>query len=73
LIFLKKNIYPLIDRLIRLILTLHVSTTTTEQTFSTMKIVKTRLRNRIEHDFLVNYLIVYIVKEIAKKLLKQDF
>ena len=32
-----------------------------------MKIVKTRLRNRIEDDFLVNYLIVYIEKEIAEK------
>jgi hypothetical protein len=30
-----------------------------------MKIVKTRLRNRMEDDFLVNYLIVYIEKEIA--------
>jgi hypothetical protein len=32
-----------------------------------MKIVKTRLRNRIEDDFLVNYLIVYIEKEIAER------
>jgi len=53
--------------LIRLILTLTVSTTTTERAFSAMKIVKTRLRNRMEDDFLANYLIVYIVKEIAKR------
>jgi hypothetical protein len=66
--FLKtKYIYPLVDWLIRLILTLTVSTTTTEQAFSAMKIVKTRLRNRMEDDFLANYLIVYIVKEIAKR------
>jgi hypothetical protein len=68
----KKIIYPLVDRLIWLILTLHVSTTTIKRAFSTMKIVKTRLRNRIDDDFLANYLIVYIVKEIAKKLLKQE-
>jgi hypothetical protein len=48
-------------------LTLTVSTTTTERAFSAMKIVKTRLRNRMEDDFLTNYLIVYIVKEIAKR------
>jgi len=53
--------------LIRLILTLPVSTATTERAFSTMKIVKTRLRNRIEDDFLANYLIVYIEKEIAER------
>jgi hypothetical protein len=63
----KSTIYPLVDRLIRLILTLPVSTTTTEQAFSAMKIVKTRLRNRMEDDFLANYLIVYIEKEIAER------
>ena len=63
----KSTIYPLVDRLIRLILTLHVSTTTTEQAFSAMKIVKTRLRNWMEDDFLANYLIVYIEKEIAER------
>ena len=32
-----------------------------------MKIVKTRLRNRMEDDFLANDLIVYIEKEIAER------
>jgi protoheme ferro-lyase len=48
--------YPLVDRLIRLILTLPVSTTTTKRAFSAMKIVKISLRNRIENDFLASYL-----------------
>jgi hypothetical protein len=63
----KSTIYPLVDRLIRLILTLPVSTATTERAFSAMKIVKTRLRNQMEDDFLANYLIVYIEKEIAER------
>ena len=58
----KSTIYPLVYKLIQLILTLPVSTATTERAFSTMKIVKTRLRNRMENDFLANYLIVYIEK-----------
>jgi hypothetical protein len=58
----KSTIYPLVDMLIRLILTLPISTATTKQVFSAMKIVKTRLRNRMEDDFLANYLIVYIEK-----------
>jgi len=62
-----KNIYTLVDRLIRLILTFLVSTATTERAFSAIKIVKTISRNRMEDDFLANYLIVYIVKEIAKR------
>ncbi|XP_062166907.1 uncharacterized protein LOC133873191 [Alnus glutinosa] len=40
----KSKIYNLIDKLIRLVLTLPVSTATTERAFSVIKLVKTRLR-----------------------------
>ncbi|QHO34277.1 Zinc finger MYM-type protein [Arachis hypogaea] len=63
----KSNIYPLIDRLIRLVLTLPVTTATTERAFSAMKIIKTRLRNKMEDEFLADCMIVYIEKEIASK------
>jgi hypothetical protein len=52
--------------LIRLILTLPVSTATTERAFSAMKIIKTRLRNKMEDDFLANSLVIYIEMEIAE-------
>ena len=58
----KSTIYPLVDRLIQLILTFPVSTTTTERIFSAIKTVKTRLCNQMEDDFLINYLIVDIEK-----------
>ena len=61
----KSTIYLLVDRLIRFILTLPVSTTT-ERVFSAIKIDKTRLHNRMEDDFLVNYLIVYIKKNVER-------
>ena len=61
----KSNIYFLIDRLIHLVLTLPVSTATTERAFLAMKLLKTRLRNRIEDEFLADNMIVYIEKEIA--------
>jgi hAT family C-terminal dimerisation region len=56
----------MVDRLLRLLLTLPVSTASAERAFSTMKIVKTRLRNRMEDDFLADNLVVYIEKEIAE-------
>ncbi|XP_041001692.1 uncharacterized protein LOC121247402 [Juglans microcarpa x Juglans regia] len=62
----KSKIYYLIDRLICLVLTLPVSTATTERVFSAMKLIKTRLRTRMEDEFLANHLLVYIEKEIAK-------
>ena len=59
--------FPLIDRLIRLVLTLPVSTATTERAFSAMKLIKTSLRNKKNDKFLIDYLTVYIEKEIAEK------
>jgi hypothetical protein len=46
------------------VLTLPVSTATTERAFSAMNIVKTRLRNKIE-EFLTDSLMVYIEREVA--------
>jgi len=62
----KSETYYLINRLIRLVLTLQVSTMTTEQAFSTMKIVKTILHNKIEDEFLVDNLVVHIEREISE-------
>ena len=61
----KSNIYFLIERLIRLMLILPVSTATIERAFSAMKLLKTRLRNRMEDEFLADNMIVYIEKEIV--------
>ncbi|XP_028115137.1 disease resistance protein RPP8-like [Camellia sinensis] len=62
----KSTSYPLIDRLIRLVLTLPVSTATSERAFSAMKLIKSKLRNMIEDGFLASYLIAYIEKDIAR-------
>ena len=49
----------------RLVLTLPISTATTERAFSAMKVVKTNLRNKMENDFLTDSLMLYIEKDIA--------
>ncbi|XP_059436124.1 uncharacterized protein LOC132169051 [Corylus avellana] len=64
----KSKIYNLIDMLIRLVLTLPVSTATTERAFFAIKLVKTRLHSKMEDEFLAHHLVIYIEKEIA-----QDF
>jgi len=61
----KSEIYYLIDRLLRLIMTLPVSTTTTKRYFFTMKIIKNRLRNKMEIEILASTMIIYIIKDIA--------
>ncbi|XP_028087095.1 zinc finger MYM-type protein 1-like [Camellia sinensis] len=62
----KSTSYPLIDRLIRLVLTLPVSTATSERAILAMKLVKSKLRNRMEDGFLTSYLITYIEQDIAR-------
>jgi hypothetical protein len=62
----KLKTYYLINRLIRFILTLLVSITTIKRAFSVIKIVKTRLRNKIKDNFLANSLVLYIEREIAE-------
>lgn len=58
----------MLTRLIHLTLTLHVSTATTEQTFSTMKHVETKLSNKVwddlHEDLVVLYIEIYFVKDI---------
>ncbi|XP_023763645.1 uncharacterized protein LOC111912142 [Lactuca sativa] len=73
----KRETYYLLDRVVRLILTLPVSTSTTERGFSAMKIFKNRLRNKMSDDFLANNLVIYkkrkIVANIDLKSVIDDF
>ncbi|XP_071740679.1 uncharacterized protein [Rutidosis leptorrhynchoides] len=62
---MKNKVYPLLNRLIRLILTLPTSTATSERAFSAMKIVKTRLRCSMGDAFLKSCLLLYIERDIA--------
>ena len=57
--------YKLVYRMVRLVLTLLVSTATIKRAFSTMKVVKTNLQNKMENDFLTDSLMLYIEKDIA--------
>nr|KYP47865.1 Zinc finger MYM-type protein 1 [Cajanus cajan] len=62
----KSEVFYLIDKLLRLIMTLLVSTTIMENSFFAMKIINTRLRNKMEADLLVDSMVVYIERDIAR-------
>ena len=61
----KHVVYPLVYLLVKLALILPVATATIERAFSTMKIVKNRLCNRMSDQWMTNNLIVYIEKDIS--------
>ncbi|XP_022685264.1 zinc finger MYM-type protein 1-like [Setaria italica] len=68
----KYSSYPMVDRLLRLVLTLPVSTATTETCFSAMKLAKTRLRCTMGDGFLRDCLVIYIEKELAASISTDD-
>ena len=53
-------------------LTLPVSSTTTERAFSAMNIIKNRLHDKMEDGFLMDSMILYIEKEIAANLVQNQ-
>ena len=66
---MKKNVsYPLIYLLVTLALILLVATTTVERKFSTMNIIKNRLRNQIGDQWMNDCLVTYIEKDIFKTI-----
>ena len=66
---MKKNIsYPLVYSLVTLALILLVATATGERAFSTMNIIKNRLRNQIGDQWMNDYLVTYIEKDIFKTI-----
>ena len=61
----KKEYYPLIYRVVKLVLTFPISTATTERAFSTMNVIKIDLRNKMEDEFLSNTMMLFIERDIA--------
>ncbi|XP_039688692.1 zinc finger MYM-type protein 1-like [Medicago truncatula] len=64
----KHLVFSLVYKLIELALILSVSTTSVERAFSAMKIIKTKLRNKINSVWLNDLMICYTEREIFKSL-----
>jgi hypothetical protein len=60
--------FPLVYRLIELALLLPVATAMVERAFSTMKIIKTELRNKMGDYWLNDLMVIYIERELFKGL-----
>ena len=65
---MKDRVFPMVYRLVELALLLLVATTSIERVCSTMKAVKTDLRNRMGDEWLNDSLVVYIEKEIVDSI-----
>ena len=75
LVQLKRHrVYPLVYLLVKLALLLPVATATAtvERVFSAMKIIKTKLRNRLGDDLMNDCLVTYIEKDIFETIDNED-
>ncbi|KAL9671177.1 hypothetical protein QQ045_008743 [Rhodiola kirilowii] len=64
--------FPMIYRLICLILTLPASTATIERAFSAMKIIKSDLRNKLRDEFLDDLMVLYIERTFTDCISNDD-
>ncbi|CAI9287095.1 unnamed protein product [Lactuca saligna] len=64
--------YPMVYRLLKLVLVLPVATAMVERCFSAMKFLKTDLHNKIGDDFLNDVMISYVEKEALMKVKIED-
>ena len=70
---IKKNVsYSLVYSLVTLALILLVATATVERVFSTMNIIKNRLRNQIGDQWMNDCLVTYIEKNIFKTIICEE-
>jgi hypothetical protein len=69
----KKHLgFPLIYRLLKLVLVLPVATASVERCFSAMKIVKTILRNRIGDGFMNDCIVCFVEQEFLATIPLDD-
>lgn len=67
----KANMYLLVDISLQIVLTLHVSTTTSKRDFLAMKILKTSLKSNV-YEFLGDYLLMYVKKKITETICVEE-
>ena len=69
----KKHLaFPLVYRLLKLVLVLPIATASVERCFSAMKIVKTILRNRIGDGFMNDCIICFVEPEFLYAIPIED-
>ncbi|CAJ2648789.1 unnamed protein product [Trifolium pratense] len=61
-------VYPLVYQLLKLAMILPVATAIVERSFSAMKIVKTRLRNRMGDKWMNDCLVTYIESDVLEQI-----
>ena len=69
----KKDLtFPLVYKLLKLVLILPVATASVERVFSSMKYVKNKLRNRMGEQYLNDCLVTFLEREFFQQVKDED-
>ncbi|XP_004304881.1 PREDICTED: uncharacterized protein LOC101306072 [Fragaria vesca subsp. vesca] len=68
----KSEFFHMLYRLICLVLTILVSTATTERAFSAMNIIKNKLRSKMGDEYLGDCMVLHIEKEYAESVTNEE-
>ncbi|XP_012854600.1 PREDICTED: uncharacterized protein LOC105974088 [Erythranthe guttata] len=64
----RNKVYPLVYMILTLALTLPVATAIVERAFSAMSIIKSRLRSRMNDEWLSDALLIFIERDISARI-----
>jgi hypothetical protein len=59
-------------KLLKLVLILPIATASVERVFSSMKYVKNKLRNKMDDEYLNNYLVTFMKREFFNQVKDED-
>jgi hypothetical protein len=68
----KHDLYDLVYLLLKLVLILPVATVSVERVFSTINLVKTKVRNNMSDKLLNNCLVTFIERDIFSNVSEED-
>ncbi|KAL6213357.1 hypothetical protein ACLB2K_012804 [Fragaria x ananassa] len=68
----KSEFFPMLYRLICLVLTIPVYNATTERAFSAMNIIKNKLRSKMRDKYLGDCMVLYIEKEYVESVTNEE-
>ena len=68
----QKNKYPLIAKLLKLVIVIPSSTATCERTFSALSFIKNKRRNKLGVEYLDDLMLSFLEKDLVNKILCND-
>jgi hypothetical protein len=68
----KHEYYPIVYKLLKLVLILPVATADVERAFSSMSYLKNKLRNKMGDDYLNNCMVTFVERDFFRKVKDED-